>query len=112
MNADEVQRMIAESLTRIGGDLLGTWSHQPFMAEAARLAPKVEPEPVWPQRRTMDENWNTSAEGSAVGMPVEVYPAGVVGRLVEALEHIGKTSDWPAAPSALRDFRAALRGGK
>ena len=106
--------------------------------EAFRLAPKVEPCPIcrctafeacqtgskvcvcghshdpkpeWPQRRRMDEHWNTHAEwGTKIGVPVEVYPAGAVGKLVEAVQgSLFRRSDM-AVENALRDFRAALRG--
>jgi hypothetical protein len=136
----EVQRMIAASLTRIAMDFDSnkTTAAEDLRAEAFRLAPKVEPCPIcrctafeacqtgskvcvcghshdpkpeWPQRRRMDEHWNTHAEwGTKIGVPVEVYPAGAVGKLVEAVQDsLFRRSDM-AVENALRDFRAALRG--
>jgi len=119
MDADqraEVQAMIdariAESLERIAAEY--PTAMRPLDAllreEAARLAPKVEPE--WPKRFIVGyapPGLFTDCRDAEV----EVYPAGAVGRLVEALRNFHRGGGWQgdAAGMTLDAFRAALRGG-
>jgi len=140
MDANEVKRLIAESLRRIceGAGGLYNIRGDDLREEAARLdAAKVE-RPLVPQctgcgkkfpedppQPEPQAEWPKRARQVGTGLPamfvhderdgrIEVYPSGAVGKLVEALERHSRNRDALTSGDSWRvldDFRAALRGG-